>query len=106
MYYFYKQHTGLPADSFSNILKHAPDIPNSRRRSQLTSFLCFLFLFLFFNKKYTQNNRYMAGKGEPLREYLPVWQGHVSHWIAAAGDIPIYVFRYEDMLYRAEDVLR
>lgn len=41
-----------------------------------------------------------------MREYLPTWQGHLSHWIAAAGDIPIYVFRYEDMLLRAEEVLR
>lgn len=41
-----------------------------------------------------------------LREYLPIWQGHLSHWVASAGDIPIYVFRYEDMLLRAEEVLR
>ena len=50
--------------------------------------------------------RYLVKESVVLRDYLPVWQGHLSHWIAAAGDIPIYVFRYEDMLLRAEDVLR
>lgn len=45
-------------------------------------------------------------KGQILRDYLPVWQGHLSHWVASGGDIPIYVFRYEDMLLRAEEVLR
>ena len=48
----------------------------------------------------------MAGNGHILREFLPIWQGHLSHWVAAARDIPIYVFRYEDMLLRAEEVLR
>ncbi|CAN0134020.1 unnamed protein product [Ectocarpus sp. 13 AM-2016] len=50
--------------------------------------------------------RYMYHKSIVVREYLPLWQGHLSHWVAAAGDIPIYVFRYEDMLLRAEEVLR
>ena len=50
--------------------------------------------------------RYMAHTSIILREYLPVWQGHLSHWVSSAGDIPIYVFRYEDMLLRAEEVLR
>lgn len=48
----------------------------------------------------------MIGKGPILRDYLPIWQGHLSHWVASAGDIPVYVFRYEDMLLRAEEVLR
>lgn len=50
--------------------------------------------------------RYMANTGPNLRDYLPRWQGHIAHWIAEAVDIPIYVFRYEDMLYRSEEILR
>lgn len=51
-------------------------------------------------------SRYMARLGPDMRDYLPIWQGHLSHWVASAGDIPIYIFRYEDLLLRGEEALR
>lgn len=46
------------------------------------------------------------GNGEIFRKYMPLWEGHILHWIAGAVDVPIYVFRYEDMLFRPREVLR
>lgn len=52
-------------------------------------------------------SRYNKGRNVPIvRDYLPLWEGHIAHWIAAAGDIPVYVFRYEDMLRDPESTLR
>ncbi|CAN0481889.1 unnamed protein product [Discosporangium mesarthrocarpum] len=45
-------------------------------------------------------------KGKTLREFLPLWSGHLTHWVANAGDVPFYAFRYEDLLHNPGEVLR
>ncbi|CAN0490043.1 unnamed protein product, partial [Ectocarpus sp. 8 AP-2014] len=98
-----------PPNATSPILykSHTPFFPSYNKPSLMPEDTCMLVLLV---RNPIDNHdawqRYMAGKAPCLREYLPVWQGHLSHWVAAAGDIPIYVFRYEDMLLRAEEVLR
>lgn len=98
-----------PPNATSPILykSHTPFFPSYNKVSLLPEETCMLLL-LVRNPIDNQDAwmRYMTGKGQVIREYLPVWQGHISHWVASAGDIPIYVFRYEDMLHRTEDVLR
>ncbi|KAG5177513.1 P-loop containing nucleoside triphosphate hydrolase protein [Tribonema minus] len=49
--------------------------------------------------------RYAGGTAEPLRKWLPVWAGHLTHWVADTRDLPIIAFRYEDLLWRADKVL-
>ncbi|CAB1112329.1 unnamed protein product [Ectocarpus sp. CCAP 1310/34] len=98
-----------PPNATSPILykSHTPFFPSYNKPSLMPEDTCMLVLLV---RNPIDNHdawqRYMAGKAPCLRDYLPVWQGHLSHWVAAAGDIPIYVFRYEDMLLRAEEVLR
>eukprot|EP00903_Cladosiphon_okamuranus_P021873 g20109.t1 len=98
-----------PPNATSPILfkSHTPFFPSYNKPSLLPEDTCLLVL-LVRNPIDNQDawQRYMIGKGPNLRDYLPVWQGHLSHWVASAGDIPIYIFRYEDMLLRAEEVLR
>ncbi|CAN0390967.1 unnamed protein product [Pylaiella littoralis] len=98
-----------PPNATSPILykSHTPFFPSYNKPSLMPSETCMLAL-LVRNPidNYDAWQRYSFKSSILMREYLPTWQGHLSHWIAAAGDIPIYVFRYEDMLLRAEEVLR
>ncbi|CAM9143526.1 unnamed protein product [Ectocarpus sp. 4 AP-2014] len=98
-----------PPNATSPILykSHTPFFPSYNKPSLMPEETCMLVLLV---RNPIDNHdawqRYMHHKSIVVREYLPLWQGHLSHWVAAAGDIPIYVFRYEDMLLRAEEVLR
>eukprot|EP00752_Nemacystus_decipiens_P011789 g10460.t1 len=98
-----------PPNATSPILykSHTPFFPSYNKPSLMPEETCMLVLLV---RNPIDNHdawqRYMFHQSILLREYLPIWQGHLSHWVASAGDIPIYVFRYEDMLLRAEEVLR
>jgi hypothetical protein len=53
---------------------------------------------------YTRYAKSGGREQKTLREYLTMWAGHLTHWIAEAGDTPLIVFRYEDLLWRPAEV--
>lgn len=98
-----------PKDDSPILFKsHTPFFPSYNKPSLMPESTCMLLL-LVRNPidSYDAWDRYNLRQNVPvIRDYMPLWEGHLAHWIAAAGDIPIYVFRYEDMLANPENVLR